>query len=96
MNVWKQYPIQVLIAIDQLINALIPPIDGTLSWADETLSARAHRMRVKGQPYWGWLARAINLLFFWQEDHCQGAWLDETRRRQLPDAYGRPGSGGAH
>ena len=82
---------QILIAIDQLLNTLIPG-----GYADETLSARAHRMRVKGQPYWGWLARAINLLFFWQEDHCQGAWLEETRRRQLPDAYGRPGSGGAH
>lgn len=83
--------LQFLIAIDQLLNTLIPG-----GYADETLSARAHRMRVKGQPYWGWLARAINLLFFWQDDHCQGAWLEETRRRQLPDAYGRPGSGGAH
>lgn len=83
--------LQFLIAIDQLVNTLIPG-----GYADETLSARAHRMRVKGQPYWGWLARAINLLFFWQEDHCRGAWLEETRRRQLPDAYGRPGSGGAH
>jgi len=82
---------QILIALDQLANTLIPG-----GYADETLSARAHRMRVKGQPYWGWLARAINLLFFWQEDHCQGAWLEETRRSQLPDAYGRPGSGGAH
>jgi len=83
--------LQFLIAIDQLLNTLIPG-----GYADETLSARARRMRVKGQPYWGWLARAINLLFFWQEDHCRGAWLEETRRRQLPDAYGRPGSGGAH
>ena len=83
--------LQFLIAIDQLLNTLIPG-----GYADETLSARAHRMRVKGQPYWGWLARAINLLFFWQDDHCQGAWLEEIRRRQLPDAYGRPGSGGAH
>lgn len=83
--------LQFLIAIDQLLNTLIPG-----GYADETLSARAHRMRVKGQPYWGWLARAINLLFFWQEDHCQGAWLEEIRRRQLPDAYGRPGSGSAH
>lgn len=83
--------LQFLIAIDQLLNTLIPG-----GYADETLSARAHRMRVKGQPYWGWLARAINLLFFLQEDHCRGAWLEEIRRRQLPDAYGRPGSGGAH
>ena len=45
--------LQVLIAFDQLANTLIG------GHADETLSARAHRMRVKGQPYWGWLARAI-------------------------------------
>lgn len=70
---------QVLIALDQLANALIPG-----GWADETLSSRAHRMSVKGQPVWGWTAKAINALFFWQSNHCRGAYRDELERRQAP------------
>ena len=38
---------QIAIAFDQLINAVLG------GYADETLSARAHRMRVKKQRYWG-------------------------------------------
>lgn len=70
--------LQILIAIDQLLNAI------TGGYADETLSARAHRMRIKGQPYWGWTANAIDELFFWQEGHCELAYLSEVRRRQFP------------
>jgi len=44
--------IQIAIAIDQLANTLL---GGT---ADETMSARAHRMRVKGHRYWGGLLRS--------------------------------------
>ena len=51
---------QFAIAVDQLINAALG------GYADETLSARAHRMRVKKQRYWGWTADAIDRLFFWQ------------------------------
>lgn len=39
---------QFLIAADQLINTLLGGM------ADETLSARAHRMRTKEHKYWGW------------------------------------------
>ena len=74
----KHYLQQNLIAFDQLANALVG------GWADETLSSAAHRMKLKGQPYWSWTAKAINLLFFWQEDHCRSAYLSEIRRHQLP------------
>ena len=47
------YIINTLIALDQLANAVL---NGD---PDETLSSRAHRMRAKGQPVWGWTARAI-------------------------------------
>ena len=53
---------QVLIAVDQLLNAALG------GHADETLSARAHRMREKKHRYWGWTAGAIDRLFFWQTD----------------------------
>ena len=73
---------QVLIAIDQLVNTLIPG-----GWADETLSSRAHRMRLKGQPAWGWTAGAIDFIFFWQLGHCAAAYESERlRAHQHPDA----------
>lgn len=71
--------LQVLIAFDQLANTIIPG-----GFADETLSSRAHRMRVKGQPVWGWTAKAIDTLFFWQKDHCASAYESERRRAHLP------------
>ena len=70
--------LQILVAIDQLLNAI------TGGYADETLSARAYRMRAKGQPYWGWTANAIDRLFFWQEGHCELAHLAEVKRGQFP------------
>ena len=76
-----KYTLQVLLAIDQLLNALIPG-----GWADETLSSRAHRMREKSHKYWGWTADMIDGLFFWQSNHCYNAWLEEVKRAQLPPA----------
>lgn len=75
----KAWLIQVLIAFDQLVNALIPG-----GWADETLSSRAHRMREKNQRVWGWTAGAIDWLFFWQVGHCEKSHIDEIARAQLP------------
>jgi len=72
------------IALDQLANTLLGGAP------DETLSSRAHRMRAKGQPWWGWTANAIDLLFFWQPGHCEAAYQSELLRlhepRELRDA----------
>jgi hypothetical protein len=81
----KHWIFQVLIAIDQLVNALVPG-----GWADETLSARAYRMQQKGHRYWGWTATAIDKLFFWQPSHCRLAHEAELRRHQFPPAYRAP------
>lgn len=85
---WVQYPQQVFIAVDQLVNALIPPWGGTLSYADETLSARSYRAHRDGKV-WGKLTMLpINLLFIWQgSDHCKKAWVKEFERRSLPPEY---------
>lgn len=78
---------QLLIAIDQVLNTLLGGL------ADETLSARAHRMRVKRHKYWGWTANAIDALFFWQKDeqgqrnHCKASYESEISRRHLPHHY---------
>lgn len=81
----KQYLTQNAIAFDQLINALV--LGG---YADETLSSRAHRMREKGQRYWGWTANAIDRIFFWQVGHCALAHEAELRRWQLPPRSRNP------
>ena len=67
---------QVLIAIDQLLNTLLG------GWADETLSSRAWRLR--NDPVWWWLYEFINVLFFWQHDHCHESYISELLRTQEP------------
>lgn len=72
---------EVLIAFDQLLNAVL---GGS---ADETMSARAHRMRTKDHRWWGWTANAIDVLFFFDPDHCRTSYEAELQRRHLPSAY---------
>lgn len=69
---------QVLVAIDQLLNTLVG------GYADETLSARAYRRKLRGKP---WLSRIINVMFFWQNNHCKTAYESELTDRQLPPEY---------
>lgn len=80
MRIWA---LNVVIAADQMVNALLR------GDPDETLSSRAYRMHLKGQPYWGGLANVIDALFFWQRAprHCERAYLSEVERRQFPDVY---------
>ncbi len=67
---------QIAIAADQLANTLLG------GYADETLSARAWRLR--GENSWH---RVIDALFFWQGNHCQQSYDSELRRKQLPGVY---------
>lgn len=60
-----KYLILLPLALDCLLNMLL---GGSIR---ETLSSRAHRMRVKPQPYWWWLAGVIDGIFFWQPAHCR-------------------------
>ena len=70
--------IQFILAVDQLANTIL------LGWADETISARSWRMRGK----WGKLPyRLINLLFFWQDNHCKEAYESEQQRLHLAAEY---------
>lgn len=71
---------QVLIALDQVLNAVLA------GRADETLSARCWRNR-DNSWYWDGLRKGIDLLFFWQDQHCYHAYLSELYRQQLPNHY---------
>lgn len=66
---------QILIAIDQLANAVIG------GWADETLSSRVWREKRHR------LVSFVDLLFFWEENHCEASYISERRRLQLPPEF---------
>ena len=61
------YFLGIVIALDQLINALIG------GDPDEMISARAHREALKGSTAWILAEIFIDVLFFWQEAHCTAA-----------------------
>lgn len=71
---------QILVALDQLFNALLG------GWADETLSARSYRNSGKKRR-WMMIKNAIDALFFWQPNHCFESYLSEMERFQLPAEY---------
>lgn len=84
----KEYGAQCFIAFDQLVNALIPPLDGTVSYADETLSARAYRAHRDGKILGRVFMPVIDLLFFWQgPNHCRNAYIKEFARANHPSEY---------
>lgn len=72
------YLMRNLIAFDQQLNALRG------GEPDETLSAWAHRLHLRGKSG---LRNFVNSLFFWQDDHCLDAYQSEVNRKQLPKEY---------
>lgn len=76
--------LQVLIALDQLVNASTGLFIGD-GWADETLSAKAYRLRQ--EKGWSNAYRLINSIFFLQDNHCKAAYLSELKSRHLPPEY---------
>lgn len=83
INKLKSWGYHVLIAIDQLFNAL------TGGAADETFSSRCYRGAILAkQPkrrwrFWFWL---VNGLFI-DPKHCQTAYESEVSRKQYPHEF---------
>jgi hypothetical protein len=76
-----------LIAVDQLVNVFVwSSQDGRFGSADETLSARAWRLR-KVSQYWATFRIAVDVLFFFAPNHCQRAYEHEFNKHQLPSEY---------
>jgi len=73
------YVRKVATALDQLVNALFN------GWPDESISARAWRWHRDAQR--NWPRALINMLFFWQRDHCYSAYDNECKRRHLAPEY---------
>jgi hypothetical protein len=90
LHLFAAYLQQVWMALDQLLNALIPPLTGVVSSSLETLSARAFRARRDGRLWGRIMGPAINTLFFWQNDHCRGAHAKLMDLVYLPEEYRPP------
>lgn len=76
----SNYPVRVLIAVDQLVNALLG------GDPDETLSARAWRL--EGQTKrWKVTRIFIDTLFFLQPSHCKQAYESEVNNAHLASIY---------
>lgn len=71
-----------LIAVDQVFNTLVYLSSEGFGLPDETLSARAWRLRDDSDAY-----KVINALFFWQDNHCKAAYESELSRKHLPKEY---------
>ena len=79
----KRYSYHVVIAIDQLFNAL------TGGAADETLSSRTYRgamLAEKPKKRWRVLYRVINGLFF-DRNHCKTAYESEVSGKQHDERF---------
>lgn len=72
----------VLIGLDQTLNCLIKLSDG-FGTPDEMLSARAWRLR-HTHPN---LRKLIDILFFWDADHCKECYYIEAQRKQISSEY---------
>jgi hypothetical protein len=73
--------IQVVIALDQLVNTLLG------GYADETLSARAWRTEHDGKFFGKIFRPIIDIIFFWDENHCYESYISEVAKRQFPREY---------
>ena len=73
------YGKKLLIAVDQLINTICG------GWPDETLSSRAWRLKTEGKK--SWPCELIDLIFFWEENHCYESYKSEIERKQYPPKF---------
>lgn len=73
------YPLRVVIGVDQLVNTLFG------GQPDETLSSRCYRQgALNGIKRWYLLMKVVNTIFFFQKEHCKGAYESEVERKQSP------------
>lgn len=72
---------QIAIGVDQLVNTLLG------GWADETLSARLYREELNGKLWARVLRPVVDVLFFFDPDHCETSYYYELNRMQYPKEY---------
>jgi hypothetical protein len=85
MRLW-----QLLIAFDQFVHCFLMLVHPRGAWADESLSARAWREGAHSKN-WDRVRKALDLIFFWDKDHCQNSYASEMNRLQLAPEYREDG-----
>lgn len=78
-----RYILEVLIAIDQLLNAILG------GWYDETISSRAYRKSLDHSYSglaWRYVKVVIDFVFFWQIEHCKHSFINHSKRVKVPYA----------
>lgn len=74
MNKFTNYVYEVLLAVDQLGNAILNGDE------DMSISARSYLISVRdGKDFH---RKWIDLVFFWQTDHCKNAFISEYIKRK--------------
>ena len=73
---------QFLIWIDQGLGGLVSTLFKERAFADLTLSANAYRWERDGIRRWP--RKFIDLLFWWEADHCRESYESERLRLQMP------------
>jgi len=74
----KRRALNLFIALDQLLYVLITLGHGN---PDETISAAAYRLELEGKIAGKASRPIIDLIFFFDKEHCRKAWLSEWRLR---------------
>lgn len=69
----------ILLMLDQSIYVIITLGGGN---PDETCSSAAWRMETRNK-FFGFFRVIIDLIFFWDDNHCQESYLNEVARRDF-------------
>lgn len=78
----QKYLRNVLIGFDQWVNTVFA------GFPDETISARAYRQgMLNKKTRWFVMCKIINAIFFWQKNHCRGAYFSEKEGKQNSAHY---------
>lgn len=91
MEISTKWGTQMLLAVDQLVNAIFA------GSADETISARSYRMATRPDPKRRWVVarRLIDWLFWFDPGHTQAAYLAEVERQHMRGEYRKRQASGA-
>ena len=75
---------QILVSWDQAITTTICSIilPNEKSYGDETMSARA--LRWENNRIRSWPRKLIDILFWWDDNHCKESYESEKKGRQPP------------
>lgn len=75
------YVKNIALALDQLFNAILR------GSPDETLSSRAYRADISGKVFGKIFRPLIDIIFFFDPQHCYTSYLSEVNRQQLPKEF---------